>query len=294
MISIFKGARSLFGSDKPKLGTIDIVKSQRLEDILGPAFVRTGASLDQMGGDIDRFRQLFKEQTPEFERYTREGLAQYEDIMGGRLEQQLRELRGREDQTRRDAAESAMRRITGASQAHRARLGAPTGTSSYLDALQGRMMRDVETETGLAGTAQERQDLQSMLQARLGTIGQREAMLDRLAQRPLTRAGMEAGAEAPVLQLLAALQQMDEMNRHRGLYEKRSTLDRLSDFESIAQQDVKDIVGLAGSIMPMLGGIGGMGGAAPAAAPAATGRAHLGYPSQAERSLRNVWRQHSQ
>jgi hypothetical protein len=252
-ISLFGAANALFGKDKPNMKLLEIVKNQNIQKILDPAIDRVGESMGMMDGDIARFRKMFEEQTPEFERYAKEGVGQIDDITGGRFEQWLRGLRGQEKEARRGATEASMRRLQGADKSNRARMGVKSGGNSYLDALKARMMRDTETEAAMANAAQERADFGTLKQMQLGTIGQRESILNQLLNRTLSRGNMEAGAQGGSLNVLGALQGMDDANKFRGLYKKRSTLDRLSDFENIANTDAQNMISTAGSIAGLMG-----------------------------------------
>jgi len=243
-----------FGSDKPDLGMTEMVKNKELQKIIDPSIKRAVGTGDQVATDIAEYLKRFEANTPELEKYQKQGIGVLDQFFNGQFETQLAGLRGKETEATRAATDRTINKITGADKSRRARLGLP-GSNSFLDFSNARLMRDTNVDQALRESAAERSDFASALQMRLGNLGTRQAMQAGYERRPIERSQVMAGAETPLLQQTATLQQLDDANKFRSVYRKRGALERLSDMEAVGMEQLGQLVDMAGSVAGMAGGL---------------------------------------
>lgn len=219
-----------FGSDKPDLRKIEIVKNVPIQQQIDQGVGSNQRLMNFSDQSIQDFLNLFAKNTPQVDRYTNEGIAQLDRLYNpGGLEMDLSGLRDSARSARMGATERALARLTAADKSRAASLGMP-GSSSYRDFSNARLTRDAMIDADLADEAQKRADYMFTLSQRLGNLGNRQAMLTAPEAR-YTEGVQRVGAMGGVpLQNLGALTQLDQANKWYGLYRKRDTLERIADF----------------------------------------------------------------
>jgi hypothetical protein len=116
------------------------------------------------------------------------------------------------------------------------------------------MTQDTITNQALREAAQTRQDFGQVLGMQMGSMGKRQQM-----QREMSQLGLEEGRvmntefQRP-MEMMQRVQQMDEANKFRSLYQKRDTLQRMADMESVGMQQLGQLTEMAGNVGGMVAG----------------------------------------
>lgn len=239
-----------FGSDKPNLKKIEIVKSQPIQEQIDRGVGSNRELMDLSDESVANFLAAFRGNTPRLQGFADEGIREVSGIYSGRLGDQLRNLRTERKAARGMATERALKQITAADKARAARMGVP-GQSSYRDFMKARLTRDAMIDAELEDTAQARSDYMTELGQRLGNLGTRQALIAPLEQRMGSEVVKAGGMRGIPLQNLAALSQLDQANKWYGLYRKRSGLERFADADDESLNTIAQVAGIAGNVAGM-------------------------------------------
>jgi len=204
-----------------------IVRNPEVDRLIRRQIGTTDETLNLQESNLADFGRRFREQTPDVERFTREGVRTIEDLFGGQTEQQLRGLRERRRGARESATQRALDRIRQSNQRLRARRGLPGG-DSFLDLQFGRLSRDAEIDAALEDTAQERADFGFILQQQLANQLTRQQLLDTLLNRSVQPTLTRGQVQGSTIGTLRQLSEADRANRIEGLQQDPSLLGQIA------------------------------------------------------------------
>jgi hypothetical protein len=246
---------ALFGSDKPNLGMVTVVKNKEIQKLIDEGTSQAGTTQKATAKGVEDWRSQWKSQyLPEIQRQMGQETALLDSLYGGGFEQKLSQLRQGEAAAQNRALEQTLGRLRSGQSLQRARLGIG-GRNTQQDIMEARLMSDQATRVALQQAAQERADFGNLWQQQLGGMGQRQQMQERLSTMPLREGQIMAQAYATPLQLAEQVRQMDDANKFRSLYRKRDALERLSDAEAVGMEQLGQLTEMAGNVGGMVAGM---------------------------------------
>jgi len=242
-----------FGSDKPNLGMVTVVKNKEIQKLIDEGTSQAGATQKATAAGVEDWRSQWQSQyLPTIQRQMGQESALLDTLYGGGFEQKLAQLRQGEATAQNRALEQTLGRLRSGQDLQRARLGIG-GRNTQQDIMEARLMNDQATRVALQQAAQERADFGNLWQQQLAGMGQRQAMQEKLSTMPLREGQIMAQAYATPLQLAEQVRQMDEANKFRSLYRKRDALERLSDMEQVGMQQLGQLTEMAGNVASVAG-----------------------------------------
>ena len=244
-----------FGSDKPNLGMVEVVKNKELQKLIDKGTTQAGTTQQITEKGVEDFRNRWaKSALPDVERQIGEEQGILNQLYSGQLEQRLSGLRQGEAQAQQKALDQILGRMQAQDQLQRARLGIG-GRNTMQDIQAARLQTDAATRIAMQQAAQERADFNRVLQQQMGAMGQRQAMTEKLALMPLREGQLMSQAYSQPLQLASQVQQMDEANKFRSLYRKRDALERMADMEAVGMEQLGQLTEMAGNVGGMVAGM---------------------------------------
>jgi len=233
---------------------ISIVRNPEVDRQIRRQLGTSDETLNLQESNLADFGRRFRQQTPDVERFTREGVRDIEDLFGGQTEQNLRGLRARRRGARASATQRALDRIQQANQRLRARRGI-VGGNTFQDLQFARLARDAEIDASLEDTEQERADFGFLLQQRLGNALTRQQLLDTLLNRSIQPTLARGQVQGSTLNTLRSIAETDRANRVEGLQQEPTTLGRIASAGRAIGGGLLNV----GAIGTVLGGGGGGG-----------------------------------
>ena len=244
-----------FGSDKPNLGMVEVVKNKELQKLIDKGTTQAGTTQQITEKGVEDFRNRWaKSALPDVVRQIGEEQGILNQLYSGQLEQRLSGLRQGEAQAQQKALDQILGRMQAQDQLQRARLGIG-GRNTMQDIQAARLQTDAATRIAMQQAAQERADFNRVLQQQMGAMGQRQAMTEKLALMPLREGQLMSQAYSQPLQLASQVQQMDEANKFRSLYRKRDALERMADMEAVGMEQLGQLTEMAGNVGGMVAGM---------------------------------------
>lgn len=161
------------------------------------------------------YQRLIKDSHPRASGYADADIAAIDRIMGGGLQGELAALRAK----RKSAVQAATGRALGDVNRMLSveRMGRGGGRSGYLDRLALDKSNEVHTQAALDDAAAERADLDSLTRSRLGLLGGRQEILDRLAGRSVLPSQSQSQLFTQLASLLGLLNNTNQSNTFYGV-----------------------------------------------------------------------------
>lgn len=245
-----------FGSDKPDLRKIEVVKNKAIQSQIDPAIKANQNTFDLSEANIANFLSRFGANQGAYDTATGQSLQTISDIYGGAgsggLDDDLAQLRANSMRAREDATQRALNMIEGRDRAYAAQMGLP-GRSSYRDLMGARLSRDAMIDAALADAGQARADYGYSLAQKLGNLGTTQQLLAAQESRELQPLAAVAGARGIPLQNLGQLTNLDQANKFYGTYRKRGAMERMANAEQVGMDQLGQLVDMAGSVAGIAG-----------------------------------------